>query len=196
MNFSIPVFILIGFMSLTYLNSGLAMSEKTYQPVSGKDSLNAVKSIKGFLKWYKANYKKSSGFRLVGSDESGNYFVDQKACELYLKHLKSSAYISDTYLQQWRKYFSEMNKNFKDNPQNEGPPEGFDYDLISGTQEPDLFYNPTENHTFTIVKVEKSKIVIQSTDIWEHQFTLSKSGVKWKVDDIKILGYAPENVNK
>lgn len=189
MKYSIPVLLLIAFMSFSNIIPCLSMTEKPYHIIESKDSTNVVKSIKGFLKWYKVNYKKSSGFRLVGSDKSGHYFVDQKLCEKYLKHLKSSGYISDVYVTQWRKYFSDKEINFKDNPQNEGLPEGFDYDLVSGTQEPDLFYNATENLTFTIVKMDKLKAVLISSDVWEHRFTLSKSGGKWKIDVIEILGY-------
>ncbi|MBK9256695.1 MAG: hypothetical protein IPM42_14500 [Saprospiraceae bacterium] len=68
------------------------MAERPHHIIENKDSLNAVKSIRGFLKWHKANYKKSSGFRLVGSDKSGHYFVDQKACEQYLKHVPAGGY--------------------------------------------------------------------------------------------------------
>ena len=82
-----------------------------------------------------------------------------------------------------------MGKNFINNPQNEGPPKGFDYDLICGTQEPDLFYNPSEKLTYTIAKWEKTKVIIKSSDMWEHQFTLSKSDGNWKINDIEILGY-------
>lgn len=190
---SIPVLLLIVFMSFSNIIPCLSMTEKPYHIIESKDSTNVVKSIKGFLKWYKVNYKKSSGFRLVGSDKSGHYFVDQKVCEKYLKHLKSSGFISDFYVTKWRKYFSEKEKNFKNNPQNEGPPEGFDYDLVSGTQEPDLFYNATENHTFSIVKLEKSEAVVKSSEVWEHRFVLSKSGGKWKIDNIEILGYPTES---
>ena len=112
---SISVLLLIGFILFSNNIPCLAFAENPNHIIDSKDSTNAVKTIRGFLKWYKANYKKSSAFRLVGTDKSGYYFVDKKVCEKYLKHLKSSGFISDTYLQLWRNYFSEMNQNFKDN---------------------------------------------------------------------------------
>ena len=92
--------------------------------------------------------------------------------------------------------FQKWRKNFKDNPQNEGPPEGFDYDLISGTQEPELFYSPSEYLKLAIIKVEKYKVVIKTIDIWVHQFTMSKSSGKWKIDDIQMIGYPMESNTK
>ena len=192
MKYPYSIFLLIGFISCVEIVPCSATAERKYQITDREDSLNAVKTIKGFHKWFKMNYKKSSGFRLVGTDKLGYYFVDQKVCEKYLKHLKSSDFISDTYVHHWRKYFSEKEQHFKDNPQNEGPPEGFDYDLVSGTQEPELFYNPSGILKFVLVKAEKFKLVVKSSDIWEHQFTLSKSGGKWKIDAIEMLGYPNE----
>lgn len=193
MKYSISVLLLIGFTLFSNNIPCLAFAENPNHIIDSKDSTNAVKTIRQFLKWYKANYKKSSAFRLVGTDKSGYYFVDLKVCAKYLKHLKSCGYTTDIYIQRWQKYFSEMAQNFLDNPQNEGPPEGFDYDLISGTQEPELFYNPSVNLNFTIVKADKLKVVIKSSDIWEHQFTMSKSSGKWKIDDIQMLGYPMES---
>jgi len=193
MKYSIHVLLLIGFILFSNNIPCLAFAENPNHIIDSKDSTNAVKTIRGFLKWYKANYKKSSAFRLVGTDKSGYYFVDKKVCEKYLSHLKSSGYISEHYIKKWREYFSEMEKKFKDNPQNEGPPEGFDYDLISGTQEPELFYSPSEYLKLAIIKVDKYKVVIKTIDIWVHQFTMSKSNGEWKIDDIEILGYPDES---
>jgi hypothetical protein len=161
-----------------------------------EDGVKVVKLFQGFLSWYKDNYNKSAGFRLVGTNKNGYYFVDKKVCKKYLKHIKSSGFISDIYTERWQQYFSEMAQKFKENPQNEGPPEGFDYDLISGTQEPELFYSPSENLKLSITKLEKYKVVIRTIDIWEHQFTLSKSKGEWKIDDIEILGYPSESNQK
>lgn len=189
-------YLLIGFIYFFSLCNGVAMTDKPDVIIDHKDSINMVKTIQGFLHWYKDNYNKSAGFRLVGTDKNGYYFVDKKACKKYLKHIKSSGFTSDTYIQRWQKYFSEMAINFKANPQNEGPPEGFDYDLISGTQEPELFYSPSENLKLSITKIEKYKVVIRTIDIWVHQFTLSESKGKWKIDDIEILGYPSESDQK
>lgn len=155
----------------------------------GSDSTQIVHTIQSFLKWYKINYRKSSEFRLVGTDKNGNYFVNKKNCKKYLKHLKSSGLISDVYINHWNQYFSEMDKNFRENPQNEGPPEGFDYDLVTDTQEPDLLYNAGDQLQFHIQQIEKNHAVIITSDIWNHRFALSKSGGKWRIDSINVMGY-------
>ena len=193
MKYITSIYLHIGFISLFSLDYCAAMPEKPDVIIDQIDSVNVVKTIRGFLHWYKNNYNKSVGYRLVGTDKNGYYFVDKKVCKKYLEHIKSSGFISDIYTERWHKYFSKMAQNFKANPQNEGPPEGFDYDLISGTQEPELFYNPSVNLKLSITKVEKNKVVIKTIDIWVHQFTLSKSNGEWKIDDIEILGYPDES---
>jgi hypothetical protein len=182
-------FLLICFLSIfLFVEDGnCTVREISFSPES--DSTQIVHTIRSFLHWYKVNYSKSIGFRLVGSDKNGNYFVNKKNCKKYLKHLKSSGRISDVYISHWNRYFSEMEQKFKANPQNEGPPEGFDYDLVTGTQEPDLLYNAGDQLKYHIQQIEKNHAVIITSDIWDHRFALTKSGGKWIIDSIDVMGY-------
>jgi hypothetical protein len=75
MKYSIHLLLLIGLMSFSVIAPCIARAEKPFQTTGNKDSLSAVNSIKGFLKWYKVNYKKVNRFVLVGSDKKGNYYV-------------------------------------------------------------------------------------------------------------------------
>jgi hypothetical protein len=185
-------YILIAIFTIPFCtqNSVLASQRIDLMSVSPEtDSVQITKTIQSFLKWYKINYKNSVNFRLVGTDQNGYYYVDFKNCEKYLKNLKSSSYISEAYIKYWRKYFLEKDQNFKDNPQNEGPPEGFDYDLVTGTQEPDLLYNAGEKLIINILEATNIHAVAITKDIWDHRFTLSKQGKNWKIDHIELTGY-------
>ena len=52
--------------------------------------------------------------------------------------MKSSGFVSDGYLDVFRDYFKQADEAFRKDPINEGPPPGFDYDIVLLTQEPDL----------------------------------------------------------
>lgn len=154
---------------------------------SNNDSVIITNCIKGFFTWYKSNYSKANDYRLVGTDDNGYYFVDKKVCEKYLRLLKSSKFLSDNYLSAWRKYFEERTQNFKNNPQNEGPPEGFDYDLVTSTQEPDLVYDAVDRLNFKIVEIADKKAVVQMIGEWTFSIKLSKVRGKWLIDEIEII---------
>ena len=42
------------------------------------------------------------------------------------------------YLAEWRQFFRERNEGFRLSPQSEGPPTGFEYDLVMLTQDVDI----------------------------------------------------------
>ncbi len=149
-----------------------------------------AKTIMDFLKWYRDHMNIQTG--LVNNsngdthDSTKFYTVNFEATENYLSVLKSTEFISDRYVEKWRGYFKKCDKDFRDNPTNDGPPDGFEYDFIMLSQEYD---EDLEN-------LEKSKIVSQSelannATIRIHFpngnkliYILSKYEGHWRIDDI------------
>ncbi|MBK8699251.1 MAG: hypothetical protein IPN29_06760 [Saprospiraceae bacterium] len=153
------------------------------------DSSQMVTSIKGFLTWYKKNYKKANSFGLTGVDGGGNYIVNATGCKQYLAFLKSSGYISDTYTTLWQTYFNSKEEAFTINPQNEGPPEGFDFDLVLITQEPELIWNAIPKLKFRIIEHHGNKALIEMTGEWIYEIDLSKNKGKWQIDYIATTNF-------
>lgn len=141
------------------------------------DSLNMIKSVKEFLQWYRVNYTKANSFKFTFEDNKGNYQVNLSACEDYLKYLKSSGYISDEYISLWMKYFTDKATYLKENPQNEGPSEGFEFDLVLITQEPELILNAIETIEFLVVETKENKAILNLTGEWMYDIDMTK--VTW-----------------
>lgn len=99
-----------------------------------------------FLKWYRKNYTSNLLRNLVNNadantDTTKPYSVNFKETERYLSDLKSSGFLSEKFLNTWRNYFRECDDYFIQHPQYDGPPDGFNYDLILNTQDVDEMEN-------------------------------------------------------
>lgn len=151
------------------------------------DSVKMIKVIKGFLKFYKKNYKKANNFDFTVTDAKGNYQVNLDDCRKYLNYLKSSKFISDYYVKEWMEYFEERVNHFKENHQTEGPPEGFDYDLVLTSQEPELIYNYINELKFDVKESSKEKATIVMIGAWSYTVTMSNVNGKWKIDSLVTI---------
>ncbi len=153
------------------------------------DSTQITSSIKKFLLWYKSNYAKANGFGLVKNDKAGNYTVDQDACKKYLQYLKGSGYISDTYVAEWSSYFRSREEYFKINVQNEGPPEGFSYDLVLLTQEPELILDAIHTLAYKIKETRDNFVVMEVQGAWLYDFEMSRKNGVWRIDYISSTNF-------
>lgn len=148
-----------------------------------------LQSVRGFLKWYGDNYRRMYKYRMTYTDTTGNYRVNIPECTGYFKELLSSGYISHEYVRLWCDYCLSEDEKFIISPQNEGPPEGFDMDLVLLTQEPD---EVTKNYNKFSYRTEKtdstSAVVIADTGWrdWVYVFELSKIKNRWYIDYISI----------
>ncbi|MDQ3142365.1 MAG: hypothetical protein M3Q56_08995 [Bacteroidota bacterium] len=151
------------------------------------DSLSIFKTVNKFLQWYKVNYKVANAFKFTFTDSKGNYQVNMKECNKYLAYLQSSLFISDTYVQEWKKYFEMKVEYFAAYPMKEGPPEGFDVDLILMTQEPELVLNNIKNLPMKIAELTPDKAILHIEADYGYEIDLSRVSGKWKIDYISPL---------
>lgn len=183
--------ILILFTSFSYHFGVCAVNAKIQKQIgfASGDSVKLVKSIQSFLYWYKDSYIKLYEYRLTKVDASGNYQVDIKACDQYLATLKSTGYISSEYVRLWKQYFDSQVEKFKMNPQNEGPPEGFDLDLVLHTQEPEEVLNYINKLKYRVKELNKTMALVEVDTIWPnwtYNFELTKKNNKWYIDYISL----------
>lgn len=154
-----------------------------------KDTSQVIHTITDFLKWYKTNYTEIHKTGLSYTNEQGFYQVDTVACQRYLDKLLSSGYLSQEYKKLWEAYFDSKAEWWKTNSQNEGPPEGFDYDLVLLTQEPELYYNQPDTLAYEVIEFSDQMAVVAVKSDWTLYFEMTLEKGKWKIDYISGEGY-------
>jgi len=153
-------------------------------PTPTIDSTAATQTVMDFLRWYKANLGPISKIYLVNQQPGKNYSVNDKKAERYLTYLKSSHLLTDKYLNGWRTYFKERQAGFRATPQNEGPPDGFEYDLVMLTQEVDRQMDSLKTLKMKAVKVQQNKASVKFFLLQDYEFRLVRQNNRWLINEI------------
>lgn len=157
----------------------------------------AANTVVAFLTWYRDNYDSVGMMNLVTGnppgDPNSNYAVDFPATEVYLGKLKASGYISDQYVKTWRTYFIKCDEEFKAEPQNDGPPSGFDYDFVMNSQDFDDDFKNIGNTRLDhgSLSGNKATVFMELPMSGQLRYDLTKTDGKWLIDEIKY----PEEEN-
>ena len=161
--------------------------------INGNVKHESVKTVFDFLKWYRKNYNELNQIKLVNNSEADHdstkyYSVNFKGTEDYLLRLKRNGFISDKYIDKWRRYFQEREENLRKNPQKDGPPDGFEFDFILWTQEIDETLEKIDHPKLIDVKESSTSSIVKVDIMMRIGFTLSKRNGKWLIDNIENLG--------
>ncbi|MBB4807198.1 hypothetical protein HNP38_002502 [Chryseobacterium defluvii] len=162
----------------------------------------AIQTVRTFVKWYGTNWEKMEDFEsktinadrpfeLKEGEENPPYSINFKEAEKYIKSLSETGFFSEKYLGTLRGWFKEADRNFKANPQNEGPPQGFQSDRFFLTQ--DNFLEDIKNIdkikiTATLLKNNKADVRMYfpyCNMTYHYRLSSDKNG-KWKIDSIKV----------
>lgn len=158
-----------------------------------------VELVKNFMKWYIKNLDTLYKFNTIEGGMNGeenekaeNYFVNFSEVEKYIAELKKSGFLTDDFLKNERQIFVEGDEYFKKNPENDGPPYGFDYDRFFYTQE--TFEEDLPN-------IDKTKYVVNQKDEFNsevkfylpicginYKYSLKKINTKWFIEKIESEG--------
>ena len=158
-----------------------------------------VELVKNFMKWYIKNLDTLYKFNTIEGGMNGeenkkaeNYFVNFSEVEKYITELKKSGFLTDNFLKNEKQIFVEGDEYFKKNPENDGPPYGFDYDRFFYTQE--TFEEDLPN-------IDKAKFVVNQKDGFNsevkfylpicginYKYSLKKINTKWFVEKIESEG--------
>ncbi len=166
----------------------VASSGSVNTGVSGDDSQQAGQAVVLFLHWYKTHMQAVNRYPLVRQLPGKPYSVNLKNGEHYLAILKSSRLLTDGYLDQWRTYFRERNEGFRLKPQDEGPPDGFEYDLVMLTQDVDKQLAALKSLKINRVNVVKNRATVTLTLLGAYEFRLVHQNGQWRIDGILNLG--------
>lgn len=152
------------------------------------DTVQIGNRIRDFILWYRDHYKEVNDVKFVSPDEQGNYQVNPEECKKYLGKLNSSGFVSKSYIDAWSKYFDSKEKDFNQFPQSEGPPEGFEFDLVFITQEPELVWNQVQLLKLEINMTEDGKAIATTNELG-YDFEMSLEDGQWKIDYIATMNY-------
>jgi len=162
-------------------------------PVLKNDS--DIKTVKDFLNWYKTNQEKLYQFQCIKggilseNETTQNYYIDFQEVDKEVKFLSDSKLFTKDFLNQYRQKYVDGAEYFKQNPQNDGPPYGFDYDYFFMTQddyEPDL-KNISKIKFDSAPKDKSTNYVSFHLDIcgMTYRYTLKKEAGDWRIDKIE-----------
>lgn len=167
------------------------INSETNTPVTSEAETSPETTILNFLKWYKDNGT-NLAIDLVSGNSGGEwdstkfYAVNFPATEKYLKTLTETGMLSNKYADKWRDYFKKCDKQFKDQPQNDGPPEGFEYDFVLFSQE-DPGLSELDKIKFDVLKKDANlaQIQVNFPSDYHYNYHLSKRGQHWTIDNIE-----------
>ncbi|WP_227699139.1 hypothetical protein [Spirosoma radiotolerans] len=184
------------FTSLLLISAGLGCHSGTgsvvEQPPKAEltvvtDSVAATQTVLAFLSWYKAHIGTASQIQLVDQEPGKPYSVNLKNGERYLAYLRTSNLLTDSYLNEWRLFFRQRNEGFKANPEVEGPPTGFDYDLVLLNQDVDQQLDSLKSLKIEKVTVAGPRARVQFSLLGIYEFRLVRRNNHWLINEILNL---------
>jgi hypothetical protein len=168
--------------------------QKETQDISANpDVVSAQKVITKFLQWYKVNIIKANSFPILIKDRNDYYSVNKKAVTDYLNYLKSSNCISPKYLEHWQKFFDDKAIQLKKDKIISDIPEGFDFDFVLITQEPDLLLNQINRAKFKTISFNKSMALMgvswSGKESMKYEFEMYHGKDGWQISYISTPNF-------
>jgi hypothetical protein len=128
-------------------------------------STDCERSIRDFLSWYKANFNVLNTLQLVDLIEDSStarYRLIFANAEKYINQLQSSGFFSEKFLTDKMRYFKEKDQSFLKNNQSDGPPLGFESDLLLFTQEPEILLG--QSNSLKVEQISASIVRLNSIE--------------------------------
>lgn len=152
------------------------------------DAQQARQTVVSFLTWYKDHIQEANGITLINQNPGKPYSVNLKNGEQYLNYLKNSQLLTDAYLNQWRVFFKERQEGFRQSPQYEGPPTGFDYDLVMLNQDVDTQLASLKSLKMgkVVATNDNATVRFNLLDTY-YEFRLVRQNGRWMIEEILNL---------
>ena len=151
---------------------------------SGMPDGPEVQAVRDFLMWYHRSHEAIDTLSLIDYHEK-YYAVDRQACRAFVDRLAESDRVSPDYLARWEAYFEKYDSYFQKEQVDDGPPPGFDHDLILQTQEPRqaLAVIPQDLIVTKLIRRGEDRAEV-TVDLWTSRitYTLSRREDRWLID--------------
>ncbi|MFD1256141.1 hypothetical protein ACFQ3S_04990 [Mucilaginibacter terrae] len=148
------------------------------------------RTIIDFLKWHKAGSEFENGRayfvpRYDEKDTTKTYF-DSDSLELYYNRFRKSNFVSETYINQLKEYFSYYGKFIgpKRSPGEIVKIEGLDQDIVLGTFEPEVILDNLSKARITksLIVHRKALLSVNFAKEVNLVFILTKQDKTWLID--------------
>ena len=169
-------------------NEATEMNEKNIDSVEiiNNETKILTNKILEFLNWYEKKQTKLSEIELVNNsfneiiDTTKFYSVNFANTEKYLIEFKKSGLFSEKYIENQRKYFKKCETDFIAEPENDGPPSGFDYDIVMKSQDIEMEELKRDLKIKNLCITEKNaKLTADFGIYYKLNFILSKENEVW-----------------
>ena len=156
---------------------------------SSDSSKTPEKTVFRFLRWYKENEEwiHSQFFVDGGLEDSLTFYhINFAKVNNYMASLRSSGCLSEAYLQDLKDYLVLCNKRLQKYPQNDGPPDGLDFDLVMKSQDYEHIWDNLSNAKLIHKRIQagNADIEIRFASLTTEKYFLSLHGQNWKIDSI------------
>ncbi len=151
----------------------------------------ASEAVIGFLTWYKLHMMDLNAYKLVTNNgnetpEPGKpYSVNFPETEKYINALRASGFISDKYAENSRAYFKKCEEAFRVEKQYDGPPMGFDADLIMLSQDFELDFLDLVKITSHSGATNNAHLILEFPNELKLAYAMTLENGKWLIDDIQ-----------
>lgn len=141
--------------------------------------------LKEFYNWYLSKAQEFGSFQIITTDKT--YRINFGETEKLLDFLKTSGHFSENFLNSWREFFKERDKFFQESKQNEGPPEGFEMDPFTYSQDGETTIQLLASAKWTIT-FKGNEATATSGPTGESpgvKITLNKMGNAWLISKVE-----------
>lgn len=176
------------------------------QPTSKHlNSIGIKETIIGFLNWYKVEQpdtlKKSYSLLKGGPpDTTTKQRINMDGVEMYLRDFRETGYFSETYLNDLRLYFKEIDDGLQLAPKTKDliAIPGMNHDWILKTFEPEMVLDHIQEGKFDKIEIIYNKAIarFRISEVVQLLFTLTRSGNKWLIDYIGYDGTSKYSISK
>ena len=150
---------------------GMCNSPSPVKKSLSEENLNSVcgvQTAKQFLHWYKIHFDEITRIQLVDmacSNSQPKYRVNSDSTKKYFEILNTSKYFSKEYFEEQEKYFQLCNTKMIEENQSDGPPFGFESDLIFFSQEPEEILNNIDRLRFEVNNSQNGNVEVKMFDL-------------------------------
>lgn len=179
------------YLALFFMACSSKQNSKEVNTDSLTPSYPASESVIGFLTWYKLHMMDLNAYNLVTNngnespDPSKPYSVNFPETEKYIAALQASGFVSNKFAENRRAYFKKCDEALKIEQQYDGPPMGFDADLIMLSQDFELDFLEQAKINAHPGGNTNSHIILEFPYGLKLAYAMTWENGKWLIDDIQ-----------
>ena len=165
----ISIALFLFFLSCDRVKSGHATNTN-----QSDNTQQVIKKTKAFFQWYEQNHETFGDIQLIDLvkiDSTYIYKVNPDSMKRYLNILDSSGFFSDSFIKAKQDYFIEAGRKLLEAKQSDGPPIGFEFDLLLLTQESYLYLDNINDLNYSVKDTSETstKISVNNELVFEFQ---------------------------